>query len=323
MIDRVDPAGKRHLFGRDQVAPPDLDRVGAEMRGDGVEQAFANEGSLEPAGRAIGRGRRLVGQPDMAARPEGGNPVGAGHHAGGHVRDADAVGADIGALVVEEIAVDTADGAVGVHGCANPVALFARMVGRLQVLPAVLDPLDRPAEAERRGADQILFRVELAADAEPAADLALVELHRRGRPAERGGHLVAVEMRPLGGAVEFEHVAAGIVDRDGAPRLHRHRGVPPHRNLDFDRRVSAVERRGDVAARLLQHMRLGRMRRVESAGFVFGRKDRRQVAPGHLDELGRVLGAIGAVGEQGGDRLAHIADPGRARGCAGGRVRAP
>ena len=43
-----------------------VDPVEAEPVGDRVEQPLAHEGALVASGRAIGRGRRLVGQPEMA-----------------------------------------------------------------------------------------------------------------------------------------------------------------------------------------------------------------------------------------------------------------
>ena len=94
------------------------------------------------------------------------------------------MGADVGALVGPEFVVDAEDEASRIDRCPDPVNLIARMVGRDQVLAAVLDPFDRPAEAQRREADQHIFRIELAADAEAATDMAFVELDASGgRPS--------------------------------------------------------------------------------------------------------------------------------------------
>ena len=55
--------------------------------------------------------------------------------------------------------------------------LLARMVGRDQMLAPILDPFDRLLELQRGGADQHVFRIHFAADAEAAADIAFVKLN--------------------------------------------------------------------------------------------------------------------------------------------------
>ena len=72
---------------------------------------------------------------------------------------------------------------------ADAVDLVARMVGGDEMLAPVLDPLDRPAEAERGERHEHVLRVELAADAEAAADMALVEMEPLERQAEQRGEL--------------------------------------------------------------------------------------------------------------------------------------
>ena len=67
------------------------------------------------------------------------------------------------------------------------VALLARMVGGDQMLAPVLDPFHRPAEPHRRDADQHVLRIEFAADAEAAADMAFEQMDDAGggRPSMR------------------------------------------------------------------------------------------------------------------------------------------
>ena len=85
--------------------------------------------------------------------------------------------------------------------------------------------------------------------------------------------------------------------------------MAPDRKLDLHRRVRPGERCIDVSARLFQHMRLGRARRVERAGRVFGGEHGRQVAERDRDPLRRVFGAVGAVGKHRRHRLPDIAHP--------------
>ena len=141
---------------------------------DGVDQPLAHERGLEAARRAVGRGRRLVGQAEMADRA-----IGARHairprqHAAGHHRDAGGVGAHVGAVVVMDHVVDGEDFALVGAGGPDVMVLVARMIGGDQMLAAVLDPFHRPLEAHRRDADQDVLGIDLAADAEAAADVRL------------------------------------------------------------------------------------------------------------------------------------------------------
>ena len=56
------------------------------------------------------------------------------------------------------------------------MALLARMVGRDEMFAPVLDPLDRPAQAHRRHADQDVLRIELAADPKTSANMKLMQM---------------------------------------------------------------------------------------------------------------------------------------------------
>ncbi len=166
-----------HLGLGDQVASAHLDAVDAETHRDGVEQALARERALEAAGRPIGATRRLVGEAHVANHAIGRDVIRAGQHARGEIRHGGGVGAHIAALVVEELVFDPEDAPFGIDRGAQLVALLARVVGRDQMLAPILDPLDRAVEPQRRDADQHVLGVELAPDAEAAADVSLIEMH--------------------------------------------------------------------------------------------------------------------------------------------------
>jgi len=89
---------------------------------------------------------------------------------------------------------------------------------------AVLDPLHRPPETQRRERTSTSFGIELAADAEAAADMALFEMDGFGLAAEHPGEIVARAMRHLGSAVKFEHIARRVRKRASAPRVSK--GTP-------------------------------------------------------------------------------------------------
>ena len=217
------------------------------------------------------------------------------------------MGAHVGALVVEDLVLDRQNAAVAIDGGAGVMVLLARMVRGDQVLAAILDPLDRPAQAHRRGTHQHVFGIKLAADTETAADMPFVEVHRRRRAPEHAGNLGAVPMRHLGGAMKLEHVLGRVVTRNGAAGLDRDGGMPPDRERRLDHGVSGAEGGVDIAVTLAHDGRLGRAAGFELAGRRVGVQERRQFLDVEHDELGRILGEIGIVGEHRRDRLADIA----------------
>src|SRR5207248_10975261 len=102
-----------------------------------------------------------------------------------------------------------------------------------QVFTPVFDPFHRPAEPQRGEADEEVLRVQLAAHAEAAADVAFEELHRLGAALEHAGDEIADGVWTLGRHVQLEHGAAAIVPRNRGARLERHAGVAADRYVEF------------------------------------------------------------------------------------------
>ena len=84
-------------------------------------------------------------------------------------------------------------------------------------------------------------------------------------------------VRHLGGAVQLEHVARGVVAADGAARLHRHAGVAADRELELDHQRRGAQRRVDVAVALADDRHLGVAAGRELAGLGVGGEQRRQL----------------------------------------------
>ena len=240
-------AGEGHLVRRNEIAPAQLDGIDRKPRGDRIHHAFAHEGAFEAPRRAIGAAGGLVGQPQTADRAIRGHAVRAGQHGGGKIRHRRRVRAHITALVVEELIVDGEDTTLGIGCGANLVPLRTRMIGRDQVLAPVLDPLHRPAQAERAEADQHILGIELAANPEAAADMAFIKMHGRRIAAEHPRDGVPVPVRHLRGAVELQHVAAAVVARNRPARLQRHTGVTAHGKIELDHGMRVPECCGEVA----------------------------------------------------------------------------
>ena len=194
-----------------------------------------------------------------------------------------------------------------VHRGLDVVVLVARVVGGDQMLAPVLDPFHRALQPHRRDADQDVLGIELAADAEAAADVRLVALHRRRRAVEHARDQLLVAVRHFGGAVQFQHVARGVVAAERAARLQRHAGVPAAGELQLDDVRRGFEHRFDVAVALRQDRGFGVAAEREFAGLVAGVEQRRQFLDLHGDEIGGVLGDVGVLGEHRRHRLADIA----------------
>ena len=87
-----------------------------------------------------------------------------------------------------------------------------------------------------------------------------------GIAPEHAGDAVAVPVRHLGGAVQLEHVAGGVVARDRAAGFQRHAGMAADREVELHHGMRSAERRVDVAVGFFHDRRLGRAAVLELAG---------------------------------------------------------
>ncbi len=142
---------------------------------------------LVAAGRAVGRRRRLVGQAEMADRADRPGRGRARAACRRHLGDARAVGAHIGALVEKELVLQAEHAPFGIDRGADVVALLARMVGRHQCSRRSSIHLTGRPSRSAASADQNILGIELAANAEAAADMALVQHASRRRCARACG----------------------------------------------------------------------------------------------------------------------------------------
>ena len=167
-------AGRERQLGLgDQVLAAEVHGIEAEITRHHVDEALAEEVGLEPAGRADGADRRLAGHQRFDGDGDVADSIGAGQELRGLRRHHAAVGADIGAHVAVDVAAQAEDVAVARAGDLDVAIDLARVIGRHQVLAAVLDPFHRAADVAGRERDQEILGIELAAHAEAAADVGL------------------------------------------------------------------------------------------------------------------------------------------------------
>ena len=197
---------------------------------------------------------------------------------------------------------------LGIGGDADPMDLLARMIGGHQMLVPILDPLHRPPQPQGGEADQDVLRIELAANPESASDMSLEQVNGGGAAPEGERQQVAGAMRHLGGAMQLEDIADGVVARDRAARFQRHAGMATDLELKRDDLMGSPKGGFDIAVGLADDRGLGQEARLEFPRRMIRGQDHRQILDLEGDQIRRIFRQIGALGEHGRDRLADITD---------------
>src|SRR4029079_12443301 len=106
--------------------------------------------------------------------------------------------ARVGAHVAKKLSTQADNRAVAPAGDFEFAVDFARVIGRLHMLKAVLDPFDRPTELSRGKGDQKIFRIEFTAYAKAAANIELYEVNCAFGHLHHRSERATVEERHLG-----------------------------------------------------------------------------------------------------------------------------
>ncbi len=243
------------------------------------------------------------------------NVVGAGHELRDVAHRGHAVGTHIGADIDIDVAAQADDQAVPVERHLDLAFGLARMRDRHEMLAPILHPFDRAAELARRKGDQKVFRIKFAPRPEAAADIEFNIIDRfLGKP-DHARHGAAIEERQLGGARHAQAPGRAIPLGQQSARLHRHGGEPLRAKRFTAPMGRGAECRRDVAL----------AGRDERCAIGAGALEQENVALGggvpirhrgqvlDVERNGRdgILGKLGAVGQDHGDGLAHIAHHGR------------
>ena len=178
------------------------------------------------------------------------------------------------------------------------------MIGRDQMFAPIFDPFDRTAQPQRRDADENIFGIKLAAHAEAAADVALMELDGGGIAGEPAREAVAIPMGHFRCAVKLEDAAH--LSRDRASGFQRHAAVAANREIERDDGVRRGKSLRDVAVAFVHARHFGRMAGVELARRCVRTKHDRQFVDVDGHEVSGIFGSIGVRGEHHRDRLADI-----------------
>ena len=236
--------------GRNEVAAADFGAIDLELVRRDVEQPFDDEHAMLPAGAAIGRDDRFVGEDRGKRAVVVGYDVRSEQRALAVDRHRQSVGI-VGAGIVQEYVLDAEDAAVGVERDFGVMGLATLLRRSKKMLEPVLDPFDRPVEFHCRPRNHHLFGIEQH-DLRPeaAADERRDHPHLPLAQAEHAGEPVAQENRRLGRIPDRELTGAGVPMRDDAAGLDRRRGAVVVAEAAADDMLGTRARRGVVAAAL-------------------------------------------------------------------------
>ena len=310
----VDAAGGRgvgKLAAPDDVAPPELERVHSEPVGHQVHHELAGDGLHLPRA-AIGASAHRVGEHGGSRPAHPGDPVGAGEHrhqvgaAGRHATER------VGPAVAEVVDLGTEDLARPVHRHHHLHSLDARRVGRDQVLPPVLDPLQGPAQilCGEQHSHLLASREHLLA--ERPAHVAHVDVHLMLADSEDAGRGEGQLVGALRRGPDVEPASVELPVRHQSASLHGHVALPLLAECLGHHQVSRLEHgrqggigpardRGEVGSQL-------GMDQVRALGCLLEVDHRRPGLVVDLDQLQGILGRVAVPGDHECHRIAHEPD---------------
>src|SRR5262249_3631100 len=105
---------------------------------------------------------------------------------------------------------------------------FTGVIGRLQMLAAVFDPLHRLANLHSSKRNQKILGIKLPPDAKTAAKIRLDEVDLMIRYVKHRSQDSAVEMRHLGGTPDAQFATTGLITGNQTARFQRIPRVPVH-----------------------------------------------------------------------------------------------
>jgi hypothetical protein len=314
---REDPDGVvRKRVGRNEIGPPNRDRVEVELAGDEVHRTLDDVRRLRPAGTAVGvdhAGVR-VDAGDLAVDVR--DPVGTGQHPPVEGRwDSRRNRRQDPAEVRVRLRLQRSDRPVSLRADLEVGDVVAPVGRRDVVLAAALDPLDGAAGLLGECHDQHVFRVHEDLRAERAADLGRDATQLRlGNAQHERGHHKPQDVRRLRRHPQRVGTSRRIVLGDGTATFDRRRqqalvdkplldddlgfGESPVRRLG----IAALPLHDDVARRDLVELRRAFGHGALRVDYGLDR------LPVNVDQRQRVLGRSACLGDNGRDAGARERD---------------
>ena len=288
------------------------DGIEAEIARHHVKQPLAEEIRLEAPGRPHGAHGRLAGHVHVDGNGNVADAIRAGQKLRRFRRHHSPAGTDIGSHVAMDVTAQRKDDALAGGGDLEVAVHLARVVGGDEVLAAILDPLDRPADMTRCERNEEVLGIKFAADAKPSADIDFDQVdrvfghrqHRREDATIEEGHFCGAEYdQPALVRVPLGDEAAGLQRHCGETMTVKALAAGVIRLGEC--RIGIAERYG-VSYRAVAAALLEQQRPVLGRGMPVG--ERRQPLDVDVDRVEGVLGQRLSIGDDHRDRLADVAD---------------
>ena len=179
--DIPDTEVERQLLGHQHVAPPNLGWVEAALASDHVHHPVHRLCGLDVSHPPERVHRGLVGHRDNRRRLEVRDPVRAAEHRHADERLHEREPCEIGTRIGDCAVAQADDDAVVVVPDLELVDLLPAVGGGEEMLPPILDPLDRTAQPPGEQCDEDLLGVDLELRPESATDVGCDDTHLRRR----------------------------------------------------------------------------------------------------------------------------------------------
>ena len=236
----------RHLGGGDEIAPPKVDGIEAELPRRDVHQPLGDEGRLRAPGAAVGRARHLVGDDDAPATPERRDAIETDQVGGGDAGH-DGPAREVGAGVDQKVVGQAEDATVGRESERRGMKLVAS-VSRAEKAPRPrVVPADRAAESPRQRRDEQLLRVYRPLRAEAAAHIGRGDADGVERELERLGDALPHAVGHLGARPDVQARSRPVPLRGDGPGLERQRREAAAAHTPGDDERGPPERRLPIA----------------------------------------------------------------------------
>ena len=242
-------AGRRIGIVGDEIAPPQLRRVHADLGGGEIDQALGDGCCDRMPDRAVLAHDVLVLKDDAGAGAVIGERVWAANQIH-HLIGLDAAGARVNRIrpnAGEIVDLERRDGAVLLHADARFDAVIARVDVGDEAFEPIGDEFHRPLEEFRQRHRRHLVGIDVHLDAERAADIFGDHAHLMQFEREMLGEDVLRHVRRLRAVIDGEPLLARIPVGDDGARLVGHAGMAAEYEGRLGDRVRLGEGRIGIA----------------------------------------------------------------------------
>ena len=302
--------GVRHPLFRNEIAAANFGAINVQFAGGEIEHALHHEHALRLTGAPHRRNRNFVRQRDLHVHAEGRQMIGERHRGNGALRHGQSAGS-VGAVIVQQLAAQTTQSAIGLKGDFHVPELIALLCRRDEVFAPVFEPAHRTAERKGRGSDCSFLLVEHELGPETTAHIGRDHPNGQLLAPKNFGEQPGGDQRRLRRCPDRQLII-GRFERSETPSpLHEHRATAMRAEaLAHDVRcakkgrvqiaIAAAELSNEIVCSIIVHDRRVWLERIPA---IDGGGKRLEF---DVDQTGGVFGDVSALGYDHRQRLADI-----------------